>query len=92
MPDTPTVAESGLAGYEVGNWYAILAPAATPKPIIMRLNGEILKALELPEIKKRFFDLAADALASTPEDLLKYTRSELAKWAKVIKSAGIKPE
>jgi tripartite-type tricarboxylate transporter receptor subunit TctC len=92
MPDTPTVAESGLPGYEVGNWYAIVAPAATPKPIIMRLNAEIAKTLALPEIKKRFFDLAADAQASTPEELGKYNRSELAKWAKVIKSAGIKLE
>ena len=92
MPDTPTVSESGLPGYEVGNWYAIVVPAATPKSIVTRLNGEILKALAVPEIRKRFIDLAADPLGSTPEELLKYHRSELDKWAKVIKSAGIQPE
>ena len=67
-------------------------PAATPKSIVTRLNGEILKALAVPEIRKRFIDLAADPLGSTPEELLKYHRSELDKWAKVIKSAGIQPE
>jgi tripartite-type tricarboxylate transporter receptor subunit TctC len=92
MPDTPTVAESGLPGYEVGNWYAIVAPAATQKSIITRLNGEIVKALAVPEIRKRFLELAADAASSTPDELLKYNRSELDKWSKVIKSAGIKPE
>ncbi len=92
MPDTPTVAESGLPGYEVGNWYAIVAPAATPRTIITRLNSEIVTALAVPEIRKRFLELAADPLGSTPDELRKYNRSELEKWAKVITSAGIKPE
>jgi tripartite-type tricarboxylate transporter receptor subunit TctC len=88
----PTIAESGLPGYEVGNWYAILAPAATPKAIVARLNAEIIRTLAVAEIKKRFLELAADPVGSTPEELAAYTRSEIAKWAKVIKSAGIKPE
>jgi tripartite-type tricarboxylate transporter receptor subunit TctC len=92
MPDTPTIAESGLPGYEVGNWYAIVAPAATPKAIVVRLNHEIVTALAVQDVKKRFVELAADPVGSTPEELLKYNRSEIAKWAKVIKSAGIKPE
>jgi tripartite-type tricarboxylate transporter receptor subunit TctC len=92
MPDTPTIAESGLPGYEVGNWYAIVAPAATPKTIITRLNREIVRALTAPEVKKRFIELAADPVGSTPDELTAYNRSEIAKWAKVIKSAGIKPE
>ncbi len=92
LPDMPTVAESGLPGYEVGNWYAIVAPAATPRNIIARLNGEITKALAAPDVRKRFLDLAADPLGSTPEALAKYNRSELDKWARVIKSAGIQPE
>ena len=92
MPDTPTIAESGLPGYEVGNWYAIVAPAATPKTIITRLNREIVQALTAFEVKKRFIELAADPVGSTPGDLTAYNRSEIAKWAKVIKSAGIKPE
>jgi len=92
MPDMPTIAESGLPGYEVGNWYAILAPAATPTAVVARLNSEIRKALAVAEVKKRFIELAADPVGSTPAALAAYTRSEIAKWAKVIKSAGIKPE
>ena len=92
MPETPTVAESGLPGYEVGNWYAIVAPAATPKAIVTRLNHEIVKTLAVPEVTKRFIELAADTLGSTPEELTAYNRSEIAKWAKVIRAAGIKPE
>lgn len=92
MPEMPTIAESGLPGYEVGNWYAIVAPAATPRAIVARLNSEIVKALAGAEVKKRFLELAADPIGSTPQELAAYNRSEIAKWAKVIKSAGIKPE
>jgi len=92
MPEMPTIAESGLPGYEVGNWYAIVAPAATPQPIVARLNTEINKTLALPDVKQRFLDLAADPAGSTPGDLSAYIRSEIAKWGKVIKIAGIKPE
>lgn len=90
-PDVPTVAET-LPGYDVVNWYAVFAPAGTPKPVIARLNGEIVKAMATPELKARFADLATDADTSTAEELAKYHRSELAKWAKVVKAAGIKPE
>ena len=92
MPEMPTIAESGLPGYEVGNWYAIVAPAATPQPIVARLNTEINKTLALPDVKQRFLDFAADPAGSTPGDLSAYIRSEIAKWGKVIKIAGIKPE
>jgi len=92
LPDTPTIAESGLPGFEVGNWYAVAAPAATPPAIIRRLNAEILTALTAPELKKRFFELAADPFGSTPEQLAAYNRSEITKWARAIKAAGITPE
>jgi len=92
MPDTPTIAESGLPGYEVGNWYAIVAPAATPGTVVTQLNREIVRALTVPAVKKRFLELAADPVGSTPGELAAYNRSEIAKWANVIKSAGIKPE
>jgi len=92
LPDTPTVAESGLAGFEVANWYAVSAPAATPPAIINRLNAEILTAVTTPELKKRFFELAADPFGSTPEQLAAYNRSEITKWARAIKAAGITPE
>jgi tripartite-type tricarboxylate transporter receptor subunit TctC len=92
VPDMPTIAESGLPGYEVGNWYAILAPAATPAAIVARLNAEINTALKVAEVRKRFLELAADPVGSSPAELGMYIRSEIAKWAKVIKLAGIKPE
>ena len=92
LPDTPTVAESGLPGYEVSNWYALVAPAATAPNIVARLNAETHKSLAAPDLRKRFLDLAADPQASTPQQLAAYNRSELAKWARAIKAAGIKPE
>ena len=92
MPDTPTIAESGLPGNEVGNWYAIVAPAATSRTVVTQLNREIVRALTVPGVKKRFLELAADPVGSTPAELTAYNRSEIAKWANVIKSAGIKPE
>ena len=91
MPDLPTIAEA-LPGYDVVNWYAIFAPAATPKEIIARVNGEIVKAMAIPEIRKRFAELATDAASSTPEELAAYHRSEIKKWANVVRTAGIKPE
>jgi tripartite-type tricarboxylate transporter receptor subunit TctC len=92
MPEMPTVAESGLPGYEVGNWYAIVAPAATPRNIAARLSSETAKALAAPEVRKRFLELAADPIGSTPQALLQYNRSELEKWAQVIRTAGIKAD
>ena len=92
LPETPTVSESGLPGYEVSNWYALVAPAATAPAVIARLNAETHKALASAELRKRFFELAADPQAGTPQQLAAYHRSELAKWARAIKAAGIKPE
>jgi tripartite-type tricarboxylate transporter receptor subunit TctC len=91
MPEVPTIAET-LPGYDVVNWYAIFAPAATPKEIISRLNGEIVKAMAAPDTRKRFASLATDAETSTAEELGEYHRREMTKWANVVKSAGIKPE
>ena len=92
LPDMPTIAESGLPGYEVGNWYAILGPAGLPRDVVARLNTEIVKALKAPDTHKRVLELGADPVGSTPEQLASYMKSEIAKWAKVIKSAGIKAE
>ncbi len=91
-PDFPTIAESGVPGYEIGNWFAVLAPAATPKPIIARLSAEIVKAIGLNETRRRFIELGADPIGSTPEELAAYTRDEIVKWTKVVKAAGIKLE
>jgi len=91
-PQFPTIAESGVQGYEISNWFAIVVPAATRQALIARLNREIVTAISATDVKKRFIDLGADPIGSGPEQLAAYTRSEIVKWAKVVKSAGIKSE
>jgi len=91
-PEFPTIAEAGVPGYELLTWFAVVAPASTPKPVITRLNGEIVKAVENADTRKRFLDLATDPASSTPEALGAFIRSEISKWSKLIKSAGIKGE
>lgn len=89
MPQIPTFIESGVPGYEIANWYAVFAPANTPNHVIAKLNKELARAMAAPEIVKRFSDLGTDVMSSTPEQLGAYHRQEFAKWAKVIKTAGI---
>jgi tripartite-type tricarboxylate transporter receptor subunit TctC len=92
MPDLPTIAETGLPGYEAKNWYGMLAPAKTPRAIINRLNAETVKVLNMPDVKSILFKQGLDAAPSTPEKFGAYIKSESAKWAKVIKASGTKPE
>jgi tripartite-type tricarboxylate transporter receptor subunit TctC len=91
-PEIPTVAEAGLPGFESTQWYGLLAPAQTPKDIVARLHGEMTKILQLPEMKQRFAADGADVVANTPEQFADYIRSELAKWEKVARSAGIEKQ
>jgi tripartite-type tricarboxylate transporter receptor subunit TctC len=91
-PDFPTIAESGVPGYEIGNWFAVLAPAATPKAIVARLNSDIVKAIGMNDTRKRLIELGADPIGSAPDELARYTRDEIDKWTKVVKAAGIKLE
>lgn len=90
MPQMPTFAESGVPGYEIVNWYAVLAPASTPQAIIKRLHTELAKTLALPEVRKRLADLGTDAMSSTPGELGAFHRQDLEKWAKLIKTAKIR--
>ena len=92
LPDVPTIAEAGLPGYEAANWYGLLAPAKTPKPVIARLNREVVKILEMQEVKDSFFGLGMLAQTSTPEEFTAYLKKELAKWNGVIKKIGIKAD
>ncbi len=92
LPDLPTVAESGFPAYEFVVWYAFIAPAATPKPIVTRLNEEINKTLRDPEMKAHFAKQGADLAQSTPESCASFVRSELALWGKMFDELGIKPE
>ena len=89
VPDVPTVAESGLPGYEFVIWFSLFAPSGTPKAIITRLNQEIVKALAMPDMGEKLAQTGVDAESSTPEQLGQLLRSDVAKWAKIIKAAGI---
>lgn len=91
-PDIPTVAESGLKGFQYVTWYALLAHAGVPKDIIARINAESVKALSEPEMAKRFSSQGAEPAPSTPEELGKFMRSEYEDWKRVIKTANIKLE
>jgi tripartite-type tricarboxylate transporter receptor subunit TctC len=92
MPNVPTVAESGLPGFEAGSWYGLLAPAGTPKPIIDRLNKEVLRILQLPDVRKQLVAQAFEVPSDTPERFAAHIKADVPKWAKVIKAAGIKPK
>lgn len=92
LADVPTIAEAGVPGYEFASWYGVLAPRATPNDRIVALNGHFRNALQSPEMGERFARVGADVIASTPEAFGKYLGSELAKWAKVVKEAGLKAE
>jgi tripartite-type tricarboxylate transporter receptor subunit TctC len=92
FPDVPTAAEAGLKNYDVTTWYGILAPAGTPRPIVTRLNGELVKIMHAPEVKERLAGLGTDPMTSTPEEFAAYIKQEIAKWADVIHKAGLKAE
>ncbi len=89
LPDLPTVAESGLRGYEADNWYGFVTVAKTPKPIIDRLHAEFIKALQSPDVRQALTNQGLDLRTSSPEEFGAYIKSEFDKWAKVIKDAGI---
>jgi len=89
VPDLPTIAETGVKGFDANNWYGVLVPAKTPRPIINRLNREIVTVLNMPDVKKILFASGLDAAPSTPEQFGAYIRSEKDKWEKVIKAAGL---
>ena len=92
MPELPTVAEAGVPGFEVNNWYGLVAPAKTPRAIIDRLNAETTKVLNSPEVKATLYGQGLDPAPGTPEQFGAYIRSERIKWAKVIRDSGAKAE
>lgn len=92
LPELPTIAEAGVAGYEATTWNGIIAPAGTPRAIVARLNAELVRALATDDMKRRFLELGADPVGSNPDQLAAYIRSELPKWAAVIRAAGIQSE
>ena len=92
MPELPTVAESGLPGFEVIVWYGVLAPAATPKPIIAKLNGYLKQMAGVPEVKERLAGQGAEAISNTPEEFARKIREDMKKWAKVVQVSGARPD
>jgi tripartite-type tricarboxylate transporter receptor subunit TctC len=92
LPEVPTVAEAGLPGYEAGNWFGIFAPAGTSQAVVDKLNGAINAAMTSPQMKERLQSQGADPLSGTPQQLADLVKSELAKYAKIVKAANIKVE
>lgn len=90
LPDVPTLDEQGLKGFETATWYGVAAPAGTPKEIIKKLHAEIVRIIKLPEVRERLASEGADFVGDTPEELTAFVKSEIAKWARVVKQAGMK--
>lgn len=92
LPDVPTVAESGYRGFEADQWYGIVAPAGTPAPVVARLNAEINKALSLPDVMQQLSAEGATPMPSTPQSFGDLIRSEIPRWAEVVKTGHVKPD
>jgi tripartite-type tricarboxylate transporter receptor subunit TctC len=89
-PDVPTVAESGVPGYEVETWYGVVVRAGTPSAVIVALNAEINRVLALPEVQSRFTEQGVHAIGGSPERFAGHLRGQMSKWAKVVKDAGVR--
>ena len=92
FPEMPTIAEAGVKGYEANNWNGVVAPTGTPRPAIERLHQEIIATLKEPAIADRMARAGLEPVGDTPAEFAQYLKSEAAKWGKLVKSAGIKPE
>jgi tripartite-type tricarboxylate transporter receptor subunit TctC len=91
-PDVPTVAEQGLPGFEATSWFALFAPAGTPKDVVAKLNGEVQRIFKLPDVIEKMKTLGLDPILAGPEELGKYQQQEITKWAKVVKESGAKAD
>jgi len=91
-PDLPTVAESGLPSFDVFGWNGVLAPAGTPAPVIAKLQGEMVRALKLPEVRERLAGFGFEPVGSTPEEFGEFVKADIARWAKVVKESGARVE
>ena len=91
-PDVPTFAESGVPGYDVTSWHGLCAPAGVPRPILAKLNADLVKLLNGPSLRQRLGEQGVDAMSSTPADFAAHIKSETAKWTKVVRAAGLAAE
>ena len=92
LPELPTIAETGLPGFEATTWHGVVAPAGTPPPVIARLNGEINKIVQAPDVRERLANQGAEVIGGTPKDFADYIQREIPKWAKVIKNSGARAD
>lgn len=90
LPNVPTLAEAGLPGYEVTNWYGVMAPAGIPKDILTKLNGELVRILKQPDVQQRFQGEGGDVSANSPDEFSKFIRNEIGKWSTAVKASGAK--
>jgi tripartite-type tricarboxylate transporter receptor subunit TctC len=92
LPDVPTLEEAGVTGYEASVWLALLAPAGTPRDIVIKLNAEIATLMKAPDTRAAFYNAGVEATPSSPESMSDYMVQEMARWGRVVKDAGIKLE
>jgi len=92
LPDLPTIAESGIPGFDVSSWFGVFLPGGTPKPIVAKMNAEIRKILEVPEVRQRLISQGADPASNTPEEFAAYVKAEMAKWGKVARDTGTRAD
>ena len=91
-PELPTIAEAGVAGYEVGAWYGLLAPVGTPKPIIGKLSEELARIVRIPEVRASLLAQGSEPAGSAPEEYARFLRAEIDKWAKIVKASGMRAD
>ena len=92
LPAVPTIAESGVPGFEAVGWFGVVAPAATPKDVVTKLNSELVRILAMPDVKERISSLGAEVVSTTPEGMDQFNRAQIALWAKVVKASGARVE
>ena len=92
MPDLLTVAEAGVPGFEATTWHGVVAPSGTPQPVIGRLNGEINKVLQMPDVRERLTTQGAEVIGGTPKEFADYIKAEIPRWAKVIRDSGARAD
>jgi tripartite-type tricarboxylate transporter receptor subunit TctC len=90
LPEVPTMIEAGVPGFEATTWFAVFATGGTPQPVVTRLNAEIVKALNTPDMRERLTGLGCEVVGNAPAELAAFLKSEMTKWSKVIKESGAK--
>jgi tripartite-type tricarboxylate transporter receptor subunit TctC len=89
LPNVPTLAEAGLSGFDLGTWFGVLAPAATPRPVVAKLSEEMIKIIRSPEFGKRMAEIGAEPIGNTPDQMAALIRADTEKYAKLVKQANV---